>query len=72
MGKLVQLRRGDRRSRGHALFLAVFGSMQVVDTVLWWSEIHGPGGGGGGLATCDLTNRVVGLYKSNPVVTHSF
>ena len=51
------LHRGDRRSRGHALFLGVFGSMQVVDTILWWNEIHGAGGGGG-LAACDLTNRM--------------
>lgn len=52
------LRRGDRRSRGHALFLAVFGSMQVVDAVLWWNDLHGGGGIGGGLTACDLTNRV--------------
>ena len=31
--------------------------MQIVDTILWWNEIHGAGGAGG-LAACDLTNRM--------------
>jgi hypothetical protein len=48
------LRRGDARSRGHALVLGVFGSMQLVDAALWW--IHGHGAG---LEACDLANRGV-------------
>jgi hypothetical protein len=49
------LRRGDARSYGHAIFLGVFGSMQVVDAALWWNDAHG--GNGAGLAGCDLFNR---------------
>ena len=48
------LSRGDRRARGHALFLGVFGSMQLVDAFLWFDQAHATGG----LAACDLTNRV--------------
>ena len=48
------LRRGDRRSLGHAMFLGVFGSMQLVDASLWWNEGHAALG----LAGCDLANRV--------------
>ena len=48
------LSRGDRRARGHALFLGVFGSMQLVDAFLWYDHAHAAGG----LAACDLTNRI--------------
>ena len=52
----VLLKRGDRRSIGHAMFLGVFGSMQLVDASLWWNDAHSSLGSG--LGGCDLTNRV--------------
>lgn len=48
------LARGGERARGHALFLGVFGAMQLVDASLWYEAAHAEGG----LAVCTLHNRL--------------
>eukprot|EP00873_Tetraselmis_striata_P000039 jgi/Tetstr1/420303/TSEL_011424.t1 len=46
--------RNGPRDRGNAVFLGVFGSMQLIDALLWWEQ-----GGGMGLEACSMLNRVV-------------
>eukprot|EP00873_Tetraselmis_striata_P025643 jgi/Tetstr1/445907/TSEL_033536.t1 len=46
--------RNGPRDRGNAVFLGVFGSMQLIDALLWWEQ-----GGGMGLEACSTLNRVV-------------
>ena len=46
--------RNGPRDRGNAAFLGVFGSMQLVDALLWWEEQSGAG-----LDECSVFNRII-------------
>eukprot|EP00951_Prasinocladus_malaysianus_P031235 scaffold298091_cov28-Prasinocladus_malaysianus.AAC.1 len=60
--------RNGPRDRGNAVFLGVFGSMQLVDAMLWWEQ-----SGGAGLEACSMFNRLVsrlaiGIILLEPIV----